>query len=87
MHNSFQFDVILKKAGRAVGVTRAADQENADNIGQAWYAQGDGHTYEIVPRQATTEQVEPKIEPANYLTQSDPVTSIHAMGGPYPDYP
>lgn len=74
------FSVLLKKAGRTVQCHTVESREKADQITQAWYAQGDGRTFEVINQSGPVEQVAPHIESAEYLTQG-PVRSTPEWRG------
>lgn len=66
--------VLLKRSGRTIQCHTVDSQEKADQLTQGWYAQGDGRTFEVIDQSGPAEQVTPRIEQDQYLTQG-PVRS------------
>jgi hypothetical protein len=69
MNNTF-YQVLLKKGSRTVQSRTVQSRDEADRICQEWYAEGDGHTFEVQDKNGPVEQVLPHIEPDRYLTQT-----------------
>jgi hypothetical protein len=64
------FSVLLKKGGRTMQCHTVESREKADVLTQSWYAQGDGRSFEVIEQGGPVEQIAPRIEPDQYLTQA-----------------
>lgn len=76
MTSKSSFQVYLKKGSRTIRCVTAPNRDEANRIAQCWYQEGDGHRFEIKEQVETFDQVHPRIEPDQYLTQQQRLNPV-----------